>query len=106
MTSKQYAKHAMPESIVKNIKLSMSFRRAGVSSLYACHDCAIAFEADCVTLAGDIVDVLEVAPAGFRGTLFGAIAYSCLLPDRLILVWVNASLYPGRSHLGVQRARE
>lgn len=73
VTSKQYAKQAIPESIVKTMKLSMSLRRAGVSLLYACHDCAIALDADCETLAGDTVDVLGVAPAGLRGTLLGAI---------------------------------
>lgn len=55
------------------MKLSMSLSLAGVSFWYACHDCVSALEADCDTLAAFKLDEAGVAPAGFRGTLFGAI---------------------------------
>lgn len=73
VTSKQYAKQAIPESIIKTMKLSMSLSRDGVSFLYACQDCVTTREADCVTLAGDTLDAIGVAPAGLRGILLGAI---------------------------------
>ena len=73
VTSKQYAKQVIPENMVNAMKLSMSLSRAGVSLLYACHDCATTLDADCEALARDTRDGAGVAPAGLRGTLLGAI---------------------------------
>lgn len=101
VTSKQYAKHAIPENIVNAMKLSMSLSRAGVSLLYVCHDCAMTLDADCEALARDTLDEAGVAPAGLRGTLFGAIATVSQIC--LLLVAVVMSVF---SHEPRKKRRE
>ena len=85
VTRMQYAKTAIPESIVNTRKLSMSFNLAGVVLRYACHSCDIAVgegvlvnvfavAITCGTAGFTGVATLTVAADGLRGVLGGMAA--------------------------------